>query len=58
MYLFNEQNESMSAASVILSILLDIMICVQDQLYNLLDFLKNENVDHFVQNFKMMTAEH
>ena len=48
----------MSAASVILSILLDIMICVQDQLYNLLDFLKNENVDHFVQNFKMMTAEH
>ena len=48
----------MSAASVILSILLDIMICVQDQPYNLLDFLKNENVDHFVQNFKMMTTEH
>lgn len=48
----------MSAASVILSIHLDVRIRVQDQLYNLLDFLKNENADHFVQNFKMMTAEH
>ena len=47
----------MSAASVILSILLDI-ICVQDQLYNLLDFLKNKNVDHFIQNFKIIAAEH